>query len=100
MTTYHQVWGNFAKDDRDREYPTTVSVFRKDQLMGDGHTRQVDFEREFATSEGEDFVLLREFEVDVTTLRELSDEELEQHITRGLFNSFMEGWWKSTKEPL
>jgi hypothetical protein len=86
----YQIWGSFTKEDVDREFPTTVSMFKRDQLMGDGKTRMVDWERDFAVLEGEDLVLLKEFEVvpDV-----LLDEPAEAAIARQIFDTYMEGWW-------
>lgn len=94
MTVY-QIWGSFSKDDEDRESPTTVSMFERDQMMGDGTTRMLDFERQFAAEDGEDLVLLKEFqpapEVWLT-----KDAELE--VARQVFNVFMDGWWQITED--
>lgn len=94
MTVY-QIWGSFVKGDRDREHPTTVSMFEKDQLMGDREKTMLEFEQEFSTLEGEDLVLLKEFqpapEVWLT-----KDAELE--VARQIFDTFMDGWWRMTAD--
>lgn len=59
MKTF-QIWGNFPRGDR--EHITTASLFAKGQLMADEETSLEQFERDFAESEDEDFVLMREFE--------------------------------------
>lgn len=94
MSTY-QIWGSFSRDDDGREFPTTVSLFEKGQLMGDGATTMLDFERKFAAEDGEDLVLLKEFDpVPGVWL----SKEAELEVARQIFDSFMDGWWQITEE--
>ncbi len=84
-----QIWGQFTKDDPDQESPTTVSMFKKGQLMGNGQAME-DFEREYATNDGEVLVLLREFEIESEAL---PSETVEFEMARAVYNAFMDGWW-------
>ena len=95
MTTW-QIWGNFAKDDLDRDFPTTISLIRKDELMLDGFTRKEDFERQFAVDEGEDFVLMREFELNFGDL--IVPQEIEWGIVNQVYDAYLDGWWNKIKE--
>jgi hypothetical protein len=91
-----QIWGSFTKDDP--EFPTTVSTFRKGQLTPSGKS-MVDFEREFSEEEGEELVLLYEFD----PIQHLADREVHEHhpsdameaaIAHLVSNAFMEGWFR------
>ncbi len=95
MRTF-QIWGSFVKGDKERL--TTVSMFQKDQLMGDG-TKMLDFEQRFAEEDGEKLVLLREFDVPHRGILD-EDEEDEQafEFARAVYNAYLDGWWHITQE--
>lgn len=95
-----QIWGSFAKDDP--EFPTTVSTFRKDQLTPSGKLLE-QLDREFAEEEGEEFVLLYEFD----PIQTLADREVHEHmpsvemetaIAFLVSNAFMEGWFRRRED--
>lgn len=93
-----QIWGSFTKTDKERESPTTVSTFRKGQLMADGVKTMLEFEQEFNASEDEETVLLHEFDPSSRIETEHGDtpltEDQETAVAFLISNSFMAGWWK------
>lgn len=91
-----QIWGSFLTDDH--EYPTTVSTFRKGQLMSNGVSME-QFEREFAEEDGEELVLLYEFDpiqflADREVYEHLPSESMESAIANMVSLAFMEGWFR------
>jgi hypothetical protein len=96
-----QIWGSFAKGDPD--HPTTTSTFRKGQTNGPGGKTMEQLEREFADEEGEELVLMYEFD----PIQRLADRDVhEHHPSESMENAmafmvaeaFMAGWFRDRKE--
>lgn len=96
MMSVYQIWGSFEKGDRDN--PTTIDTFQKGQKLSNGMLTE-DFEKKFADEEGEEYVLLEEFDV----IEHLADRDIHEHmpspemeaaLAAMYAEAFMNGWWK------
>jgi hypothetical protein len=87
----YQIWGSFHPGDR--RVPTTVSCFKKGELMGDGVKSMEGFEREFAKEDGEELVLMQEFDP-----AGCGKEMHQDSVVRQIFDMYMRGWWNQTLE--